>query len=89
MSRMQIKKGTWGGPKEIQTIATKLKVNIQAYYPDPSNRAHLVQSDLTQPTQATADITLHIVRDKVHPAEVLTQAEKHQPQITHTISTTV
>ncbi len=76
MSRMQIKEGTWGGPQEIQTIATKLKVNIQAHYPDPSNRTHLVQSDLTQPAQANADITIHIIRDSVHPAEVLTQAQK-------------
>ncbi|MEM9569659.1 MAG: ankyrin repeat domain-containing protein, partial [Bacteroidota bacterium] len=76
MTRMQIKKGTWGGPQEIQTIADKLQVNIQAYYPDPSNLTNLVQSDLTKPSEAIADITLHIVRDKVHPAEVLTQAEK-------------
>ena len=73
---MQIKKGTWGGPKEIKTIANKLKVNIQEYYPDPSNRTTLLPSDLTKPAQAVAHITLHIVRDKVHPSEVLTQIEK-------------
>ena len=76
MACMQIKKGTWGGPQEIQTIANKLKVNIQAYYPHPSNPNHLVQSDLTKPAEANADITLHIVQDKVHPTEVLTQTEK-------------
>ena len=51
-------------------------MNIQTHYPDPSNRTHLVQSDLTQPAQTNVDITIHIVRDRVHPAKVLTQAQK-------------
>ena len=76
MKRMQIKQGTWGGPNEIQTIATKLNVNIQAYYPDPNNRTNFVKSDLTKPSQSNAGITLHIVQDKVHPAEVRTQTQK-------------
>ncbi|MEM9569760.1 MAG: hypothetical protein AAF900_02325 [Bacteroidota bacterium] len=76
IDRMKIKKGTGGSPQQLQTIANKLKVNIQVHYPDPSNLTNLVQSDLTKPAEAISDITIHIARDSVHPVGGLTQAEK-------------
>ena len=88
MARMQIKKGTWGGPQEIQTIANKLKVNIQAHYPDPSNPTNLVQSDLTKPAQAVSDITLHIVRTKYILQKSLRKLKRFRPKITHVTSIT-
>ncbi|MEM9569793.1 MAG: ankyrin repeat domain-containing protein [Bacteroidota bacterium] len=76
MARMQIKKGTCGGPQEIQTIANKLKVNMPAHSPDPSTPTNWVASDLTEPYGANADITIHIVQDRVDPVEVFTQTGK-------------
>ena len=75
LKHMQIRVGTWGGPKEMQIVADRLSINLEEHTPDPSNVHNLVGGTLITPTQGQAKLTLHLVRDNPIAEEVLDNSE--------------